>query len=79
MDHKENSQMGRVVIRASKPWEFDYALRFDGFRVIDDRADDRRALNGIFWILRAGAPWRDLAERYGPYNRTVFTSSCWYF
>ena len=38
-----------------------------------DRVDDRRVLNGIFYILRTGAPWRDLPERYGPrttvYNR----------
>jgi transposase len=32
--------------------------------------DHRRILNGIFWILRTGAPWRDLPERYGPW-RTV--------
>lgn len=32
------------------------------------RKDDRRVLNGIFWVLRAGAPWRDLPERYGPYT-----------
>jgi len=30
------------------------------------RVDDRRVLNGIFWVLRPGAPWRDLPERYGP-------------
>jgi transposase len=30
------------------------------------RIDDRRVLNGIFWVLRSGAPWRDLPERYGP-------------
>ncbi|BAB49202.1 mlr1955 [Mesorhizobium japonicum MAFF 303099] len=39
------------------------------------RVDDRRVLNGIFWVLRSGAPWRDLPERYGPrttcYNRFV--------
>jgi transposase len=37
------------------------------------RVDDRRVLNGIFWVLRSGAPWRDLLEPYGPsttcYNR----------
>ena len=37
------------------------------------RVDDRRVLNGIFWVLRSGAPWGDLPERYGPrttvYNR----------
>ena len=32
------------------------------------RTDDRRVLNGIFHILRTGAPWRDLPERYGPYT-----------
>ncbi len=25
-------------------------------------------LNGIFWILRSGAPWRDLPGEYGPYT-----------
>jgi transposase len=32
--------------------------------------DHRRILNGILWIIRTGAPWRDLPERYGPW-RTV--------
>jgi transposase len=27
------------------------------------RVDDRRVLNGIFWVLRSGAPWRALARR----------------
>ena len=29
------------------------------------RVDERRVLNGIFWILRSGALWRALLERYG--------------
>ena len=28
--------------------------------------DHRRIINGILWVLRTGAPWRDLPERYGP-------------
>src|SRR5690349_23169273 len=28
--------------------------------------DHRRIVNGILWIHRTGAPWRDLPERYGP-------------
>src|SRR5580704_17191735 len=32
------------------------------------RVNDRRALNRIFWILRSGAPWRDLPESFGPYT-----------
>ena len=39
------------------------------------RVNDRRVLNGIFWVLRSGAPWRDLPVCYGPrttcYNRFV--------
>ncbi|NEQ84937.1 MAG: transposase [Moorea sp. SIO2I5] len=27
--------------------------------------DHRLMVNGILWILRTGAPWRDLPERYG--------------
>src|SRR5215203_4092336 len=26
------------------------------------RVNDRRVLNGIFWVLRSGAPWRDNAS-----------------
>ena len=28
--------------------------------------DARAILNGILWILRTGAPWKDLPERYPP-------------
>jgi transposase len=31
-------------------------------------ADHRRILNGMLWIHRTGAPWRDLPERYGPWQ-----------
>jgi len=33
--------------------------------------DPRNMLNGILWILRTGAPWRDLPERFGPWQ-TVY-------
>ena len=36
------------------------------------RPKDRRLmLNGILWILRTGAPWRDMPERFGNW-RTVY-------
>ena len=35
------------------------------------RTDDRRVVNGIFYVLRTGSPWRDLPERYGGYT-TVY-------
>ena len=27
--------------------------------------DHRTTLNGMFWVLNSGAPWRDMPERYG--------------
>ncbi|MGL4463550.1 MAG: IS5 family transposase [Planctomycetia bacterium] len=33
--------------------------------------DDRLFLDAVLWILRTGAPWRDLPDRFGPWN-TVF-------
>ena len=27
--------------------------------------DHRTVVNGIFWVLSSGAPWRDLPDRYG--------------
>lgn len=30
--------------------------------------DHRQVINGIWWILRTGAPWRDLPERYGSWS-----------
>jgi transposase len=43
------------------------------------RVDDRRVLNGIFWVLRSGAPWRDLPAIYGQrqefeLNTTLFAA-----
>jgi transposase len=30
--------------------------------------DHRTVINGILWKVRTGAPWRDLPERYGPWQ-----------
>lgn len=30
--------------------------------------DHRTIINGILWILRTGAPWRDLPDRYGAWE-----------
>ena len=34
-------------------------------------ADHRQVINGILWKLSTGVPWRDLPERYGPWE-TVY-------
>ena len=36
------------------------------------RKDDRLIVHGILWKLATGAPWRDLPERYGPWQ-SVYT------
>jgi transposase len=33
------------------------------------RADDRQTLNGILWVLRTGARWKDLPRGYGSPSR----------
>jgi transposase len=38
------------------------------------RADDRRVMDGIFYVLRTAMPWRDLPERYGPYTTISIAS-----
>jgi len=30
--------------------------------------DHRRVLDGVLWIARTGAPWRDLPEEFGNWN-----------
>jgi transposase len=32
--------------------------------------DNRRFINAVFWILRTGAPWRDLPPGYGDWKNT---------
>jgi transposase len=60
MDLK-NEQWNRIepIILLAKP-------------IIDPRGlkerDPREVLNGILWILRTGAPWKDLPQRYLPYK-----------
>ena len=33
--------------------------------------DDRLMFNGVLWIMKTGAPWRDLPSEFGPW-RTVY-------
>lgn|SRR5487761_23137 len=32
------------------------------------RQPDRAVLDGVLWVLRTGAPWKDLPDRYPPYQ-----------
>lgn len=39
--------------------------------------DHRVTLDGILWILRTGAPWRDLPERYGKWKSVYDRFNRW--
>jgi transposase len=39
--------------------------------------DHRLMFNGIMWILRTGAPWRDLPERYGKWQSVYHRFNRW--
>ena len=51
-------------------WEFIKCVLPNKSRGVP-RVDDRRVINGIFYALRVGCPWRDLPSQYGPYT-TVY-------
>jgi transposase len=39
--------------------------------------DNRLFINAVFWILRTGAPWRDLPPDYGDWKNTHRRFSRW--
>ena len=41
------------------------------------RRDARQMLNGVMWVLRTGAPWRDLPERFGPWETVYYYFNLW--
>jgi transposase len=53
-------------------WELIGPLIPDPVRRADGRGrpwrDKREIMNGVLWILRSGARWQDLPERFPPYQ-----------
>lgn len=41
------------------------------------RKDDRAMLNGMLWILRSGAQWRELPEAYGSWQSVYARFAKW--
>ncbi|ALN71867.1 transposase IS4 [Aureimonas sp. AU20] len=39
--------------------------------------DNRRFLDGMLFVLRAGCPWRDMHERYGKWNSVYVRFRRW--
>lgn len=60
-----------------------YELNEEQFQLIEDLLpktgspggqwrDHRQILNGMFWVLNSGAQWREMPDRYGPWE-TVYS------
>ena len=39
--------------------------------------NDRQFLGAVSWVLRTGAPWRDLPEEFGPWKTVYNRYSRW--
>lgn len=39
--------------------------------------DNQQFVNGVLWIACSDAPWRDLPERYGPWNSVCQRFNRW--
>ena len=53
-------------LMADEEWAF-----FEAFLIPETGrppGDHRRKLDAIFWVMRTGAPWRDLPEELGDWN-----------
>ena len=56
---------------ADQVWErLSPLLPGDGGKRGRPAKDNRLFLNAVFWILRTGAPWRDLPPDYGDWKNT---------
>ena len=40
-------------------------------------SDKRRTVNGILWVLRTSAPWREVPTRYGAWNAVFVRFTRW--
>lgn len=67
---KNQKRRGRRYELTDEAWE-----RIESLLPVQGRggkwADHRTLLNGIFWVLNAGTPWRDMPDRYGRWE-TVY-------
>ena len=49
----------------------------EGKRGRPTKYDNRSVINGILWIARSGAPWRELPERYGKWQAVYARFQKW--
>ncbi len=79
--------MAKQVRRSGAPRGRRYELSDEGFERLAPLLptqgrggrwnDHRTTLNGIFWVLNSGAPWRDMPERYGRWQSVYHRFRRW--
>ena len=62
-----SSQIGRHEL-TNEQWRYLRKIVPDPTNRRGSPRSNRKMLNACLWILRTGAPWRDLPEKYGPWQ-----------
>ena len=74
--HDPVSSTGQVL--SDRVWDcLEHLLPEGAGKVGKPAFDNRLFLNAVFWILRAGAPWRDLPPDYGDWKNTQRSLCRW--
>jgi transposase len=69
--------VGRYELTDAQWSRVDGLLPGRGETVSRTAADNRVFINGVLWVLRSGAHWDDLSERYGKYKSVYKRFSRW--
>lgn len=69
--------MARTIIRDEDWLRIEPLLPNNDNKAGRPPKNPRVMLEGICWILRTGAPWRDLPEEFGPWQSAYYRLSDW--
>jgi putative transposase len=69
--------LDRLVLRDDQWERMSAHIIGDGRTRGSSGRDNRMFLEGVLWIVRTGAPWRDLPEVFGAWNSVFRRFSRW--
>ena len=78
---KEAGQNGEAWMRPFELSDEEWELIVPHIPIATGRGgrlkEPRKMLNGMFWVLRTGTSWRELPERYGPWQTVYHWFNRW--